>query len=356
MSRRSLLSLFMGSALAVSASIGAATVHHGVVSAANNSNFKACLVVGGTTVNDKSFAQATWEGLQMAHSKLGVTVKYVTSNSPNDYQPNMEAMYSQHCNLIYTIGFDFGDTTAAAAKAHPDQKYAIEDYSYSPPSSEPNVQQIIFQTDQAAFLAGYVSAGVTKTGKLGTYGGQKFPTVTIFMNGFEEGMNYYNHVHKAHVQLLGWNDKTQNGLFTGDFVNEDNGRRVTESLLQQGADIILPVAGQVGLGSTAAVKAAGKGMVVWVDTDGCVSSPENCSVLLTTVEKHMAPASFNTVKKALNGKFKGGNVYVGTLKNKGVGIAPYHDLKSKVPAALQKEVKTVQKEIISGKIKIDKWK
>jgi basic membrane protein A len=175
------------------------------------------------------------------------------------------------------------------------------------------------------------------------------------MDGFAEGANYYNHVHGTHVQTLGWNPKTQTGLFTGDFTDEAKGRTTTQSLMGQGADIILPVAGSVGLGTVAAVKAARRGAVVWVDSDGCKTDPPDCPYFLTTIEKHMAPGAYDTVKNALHGHFQGG-LYTGTLKNGGVGIAPYHDWAGKVPKKLQSEVAALKPAIVSGKININNWK
>jgi basic membrane protein A len=176
------------------------------------------------------------------------------------------------------------------------------------------------------------------------------------MDGFAEGANYYNHVHHTNVQVLGWNAKTQTGLFTNDFTDEAKGKTTTQSLMGQGADIILPVAGSVGLGTVAAVKSAGKGSIVWVDSDGCKTDPKDCKYYLTTVEKVMTPGAYNTIKSVVNGKFKGGTLYTGTLKNGGVNIAPYHQFGSKVPSSLKKEVASLKKQIISGKLNINKWK
>jgi basic membrane protein A len=312
-------------------------------------------VLTDTTLYDKSFNEATWNGLQQAQKSFGVRIKYTTAQSPSDYQPNLEAAHTQGCNVIFAISFTYGDLVAKEAKLYPKQHFAIVDYSYSPPSQYPNVRQLVFATDQAAFQAGYLSAGMTKTGKIGTFGGQKQPPVDLFMDGFVEGANYYNHVHHTHVQVLGWNPKTQTGLFTGDFTDEAKGRTTTQSLMGQGADIILPVAGSVGLGTVAAVRAAGRGAVIWVDSDGCKTDPGDCKYFLTTIEKHMAPGAYDTVKAALHGKFKGG-LYTGTLKNGGVGIAPYHQWAGKVPKKLQREVAALKPAIISGKIKIGQWK
>jgi basic membrane protein A len=320
----------------------------------SQTNFLVCLATPGNTLFDKSFAQNVWEGFQKAEKELGVKTKAVTSSQATDWAPNIEALVSEKCDLIVTIGFAFGDVTAAAAKKYPEQKFVIVDYNYDNPNDYPNVKQIIFQIDEATFLAGYLSAGMTQTGKLGTFGGEKFPTVTLFMDGFAAGMHYYNKQHNASVQLLGWDTGTQTGLFTGDFINQDNGRRTTETLLQQGADIIMPVAGPVGLGATAAIRDAGKGLVVWVDSDGCVAAEEYCSLFLTSAEKRLSVVVFDAIKETMEGKFESG-IYIGTLANGGVGISPYHDLSAKVTAQLDQEMTIVRQDVIDGKVKISDW-
>jgi len=196
---------------------------------------------------------------------------------------------------------------------------------------------------------------MTKTGKVATFGGEKLPTVTIYMDGFWDGVQYYNSKHHTHVTVLGWNEKSQSGQFTNSFTNLTMGQTVTQQFITEGADIIFPVAGGVGLGAAKAVQdadnAAGtqKVNMMWVDTDGCISASQYCKYFITSVEKGIQPAVKTAVLSAANGTFKGGT-YVGTLANGGVTLAPYHDFASKVPASLQAEIKTIKQEIISGKI------
>src|SRR5512143_1546620 len=213
-------------------------------------------------VDDKSFNASAWKGVQDAMSQLGVDGKYLESKDQSDYAKNIQQFLSENDDLIITVGFLLGVDTATAAKANPNQKFAIVDYTYPdcfPGATEgkdcgsstdlTNVRGLAFQTDQAAMLAGYLAAGMTKTGKIGTFGGIKIPTVTIFMKGFEAGAKYYNAKHGTAVTVLGWDDAKQDGLFTGNFNSTDDGKSFATSLVQEGADIILPVAGPVGLGS-----------------------------------------------------------------------------------------------------------
>ncbi len=143
----------------------------------------------------------------------------------------------------------------------------------------------MFNTVQDGFLGGYLAAGMTKTGKVATFGGIELPTVTIYMDGYWDGVQYYNQKHGTHVQVLGWNEQTQKGSFTGDFTNQTKGQTLTQTFISEGADIIFPVAGNVGLGAAKAVQqadaAAGSQKVnmMWVDVDGCVSAATVLQVL-----------------------------------------------------------------------------
>jgi basic membrane protein A len=214
---------------------------------------------------------------------------------------------------------------------------------------------LVFNTVQDGFLGGYLAAGMTKTNKVATFGGIKLPTVTIYMDGFWDGVQYYNTQHHTHVTVLGWNEQTQAGSFSNSFTNLTAGQTITQQFIQEGADIIFPVAGGVGLGAAKAVQdydnTAGSQKVnmMWVDTDGCVSAAQYCKYFITSVEKGIQSAVKTAVLSAANGTFSG-STYIGTLANGGVGLAPYHDFASTVPASLQSELNTIKQDIINGTI------
>lgn len=313
-------------------------------------SFKACMVTDTGGIDDRSFNASSWQGVKDAAQAFGIDSKYLQSKSNSDYVPNINAFMQQDCGVIVTVGFLMGDATQSAAKDNPDQKFAIVDYSYSPPLK--NVRALVFNTAQAAFLGGYLAAGMTKTGTVATFGGQKLPTVTIYMDGFYDGVQYYNQKQHKNVKVLGWNEKTQNGTFTGDFTDQGKGQQVTQTFLRQGADIVFPVAGNVGLGAAKAVQqAGGKANMLWVDTDGCVSAPQYCKYFISSVVKGIAVSVKQAIKQAKGGDFAGGN-YVGTLENGGTGLAPYHQWDSKVPDALKAQLKQVKQGIINGTIKV----
>jgi basic membrane protein A len=211
------------------------------------------------------------------------------------------------------------------------------------------VEGQVFKTDQAAFLAGYLAAGMTKTGKIGYFGGAKIPTVTYFGVGFQMGMEHYNEVHGTNVELIGWDNETGEGLFTGDFADLTKGKEATESLFDEGVDIFIPVGGLIGSPGLAVARERG-GYGIWVDVDGVKLFPDDSDVILTSVMKKMDNSVYAVIKDTMDGNFNGCGVYVGDLANDGVGIAPYHDLDSEVPDELKAEIEELRQAIISGEI------
>ncbi|MEU5722981.1 BMP family ABC transporter substrate-binding protein [Micromonospora sp. NPDC047738] len=312
--------------------------------------YSACMVTDVGGIDDKSFNTSAWAGLQEAKkANDNIDIKYVASKAEADYEVNLTGFVNQKCDFILAVGGLMADATKKAATANPNQQFGIVDSN----PGVANVYPMQFDTAQAAFQAGYLAAGMSKTGKVGTYGGLPIPPVTIFMDGFADGVAYFNKTKSKTVQVLGWDKATQKGSFTNDFTKQDEGKKVSDALVAQGADIIMPVAGGAGLGTTAAAQASGgKYSVIWVDTDGCKSTP-NCPALVTTVVKNIQDAVKDAVLKAAGGeKLQATPGFVGTLANNGVSIAPFHDFDSKVPADLKAEVDKIKADIAAGTITV----
>ncbi|CAB4871635.1 unannotated protein [freshwater metagenome] len=239
-----------------------------------------------------------------------------------------------------------------AAKEDRSQNFSVLDATLhdgaDPPNpSDSNVEEITFATGQAAFLAGYLAAGVTKTGVIGTYGGLQIPTVTVFMDGLSAGIKKYNEDHSTSVKLLGWDGA--NGSFVGNFTDRVAGQTITRQFIAAGADIIMPLGGGASLGTVAEFreKQYADRSIIWADVDGCTTLPGDCKYFLTTVEKRLDNAVFEAIKSAVNDDFKG-TVRTETLKNDGVGLAPFHTFDSRVPASLKKELAKYRSKIIAG--------
>ena len=173
----------------------------------SSSDYKACMVSDAGGWDDKSFNESSYKGLMNAKDSLGVETQTAESTSVSDFAPNINNMVTQGCDLIITVGFMLAPATGAAAKENPDTDFAIVDSTAQDADGNPieveNVKPLEFNTAEAAFLAGYLAAGMTETGKVATYGGVDIPTVTIFMDGYVDGVAHYNEVHGEDVQVMG---------------------------------------------------------------------------------------------------------------------------------------------------------
>lgn len=313
--------------------------------------FSACQVTDTGGVDDKGFNETAWKGVQDAETSLGVEGKLLESSAETDYEPNINSFIEQGCDIIITVGFLLGDATKEAAEANPDQKFSIVDFAYDP--ALPNVLGQVYATDEAAFLAGYLAAGMSQSGIVGTFGGINIPPVTIFMDGFHRGVAYYNAEKDASVMVLGWDPESREGLFTNNFDSLDDGRAFAQNLYEEGADIVMPVAGPVGLGSAALADELGVDAlkIIGVDADQYLTDPAKKHVYLTSVLKRMDATVIEAIKAAMAGAFES-PVLVGTLANDGVGLAPFHDMEDMVPDELKQELDTIGKGIMDGSISV----
>ncbi len=322
-------------------------------SAAAGEPYTACMVTDTGGIDDRSFNASAWAGLQAAKTaQSNVEPKYVASTAQEDYEPNLRAFVTQKCKFILSVGGLMGDATKKVAAENTSQQFGIVDAAIPGAS---NVYPMQFATDEAAFLAGYLSAGYSKSGKVATYGGLKIPPVTVFMDGFVDGVAHYNKQKSKNVQVLGWDKAKQNGTFAETFVDQNKGKSITNTFVAQGADVIMPVAGGTGLGTADVAKASGgKTSVVWVDLDGCKSAAQYCDVFLTTVVKNITDAVEQAVAAgASNQPLPADPGYLGTLENNGVSLAPYNSFDSKIDAALKSEVDKLKADIIAGTVKVE---
>ncbi|APX32489.1 BMP family ABC transporter substrate-binding protein [Brachybacterium sp. P6-10-X1] len=325
----------------------------------SSSDYKACMVSDSGGWDDKSFNESSYNGLLAAEKNLGVETASAESTTTSDFAPNINNMVTEGCDLVITVGFLLAPATGNAAQANEDTNFAIVDSTAQDADGNPieleNVKPIEFNTAEAAFLAGYLAAGMTETGKVATYGGMNIPTVTIFMDGYVDGVAYYNETKDDDVQVLGWNKETQEGSIVGTFEDQSKGKAVSDEFYNAGADIIMPVAGPVGAGTLASAKEGDDRTVIWVDADGYEtnSSDEAAQeVILTSVMKEMTTAVEDVITTSSEGEFDA-KPYVGTLANGGVGLAPFHEYEDDVPAELVTELDALKQDIIDGKVTVE---
>ena len=298
--------------------------------------------VGG--VDDASFNQNTWDGLQRAQEELGVQAQFIESQAQADYEKNITEFAEQDYDLIITVGFLLGDATAKMAEQYPDTNMAIIDVVYDPPI--PNVAGIAFNVDEAAFPIGYLAAGWASLQdpgdpQVGYVAGMQIPPVEQFIVAYEAGVDYYNQQKGANVQ--------SKGVYVGDFEAPDQGKIQGQSLIDEGVDVIFGVGGKTGNGGIAAAKENGK-WGIGVDVDQYFTLPNEKDILITSCMKRLDNAVYGVVELLTEGEFPAGGVYVGTLENEGVGLAPYHDYEDQIPDELKQEVNDIVEGVKNGEI------
>jgi len=287
--------------------------------------------VGG--INDQSFNQSAWEGLQRAKKELGAKVSYQESKQDADYPANLETLYDAGNDLIWGIGFKMGDTILKAAKQNPNQKYAIIDYTYGD-KTPPNVIGVVFAAEEGAFLAGYIAAKMSKTNSIGFVGGMSVPVVHAFQYGFKAGAKFANPKITIFEQ------------YAESFTDAAKGKAIANQMLSKNADVVFQAAGAVGDGVIEAVKEKNK-MAVGVDRDQNYLAPKN---VITSSMKRVDNAIFNVVSDLAKGNFKGGTTINYGLKDGAVDVAP--TTSKMIPTELMKEVSDLKLKIADGKIKV----
>ncbi len=319
--------------------------------------FKPCMVSDAGGFDDKSFNQLGYEGLQKAAGELGVDFKAVESSSESDYAPNLQSLVDDGCKLIITVGFALAAAAGESAAANPEIEYVsiddMVDNDFDGKTDQPNIKPIIFDTAQAAFMAGYASASYSTAKKVGTFGGMNFPTVSIFMDGFKQGVEYWNKEKSDNVQVIGW-DGTD-GVFTGGFEANQDAINAAQGIVDQGVDVLLPVGGPIYQSAASVIRSSGREIaLVGVDADVFETDPSVGDLLLTSIRKLIDVGVEDAVMAAGKGSFDA-TPFIGTLENEGVGLAPFHDFESKVSPDLQGELDKIKAGIIDGSITVKSY-
>ena len=284
--------------------------------------------VGG--VNDGSFNQSAWEGLQRAPKELGVEAKYLESKTDADYKPNIETFVDEDYDLIICIGYALADALKAESASNPDVKFAIVDDASLADVS--NVTSLMFEQAQVSYLAGYVAGKTSKSNTVGIVLGMATDLMNQFGYGYTAGVLDAN----ASAKVLQAN--------ANSFADTATGKTAANNMVTNGADVIFQVAGGTGLGVIDACKEA-KIWAIGVDSDQSSIAPET---ILTSAMKRVDNAVFDVTKELVEGKLEGG-VKTYTLADEGVDLAPGTE---NINLEVVKEVEELKKKIVSGDLKV----
>ena len=318
-------------------------------------DYKACASFDASGLGDKGFNDLAMKGLEAAKAE-GFQTAYTEATGAADYVSNIQRLMDEGCQAIVVVGFEQTQAAVDATLANEDIAFAQVDATWDEAANGPtpaNFTGLDFQVDEAATLAGYLAAGFSQAKKIGTYGGEQYSGVTRFMDGYYAGIKIYNERKGTAAKLLGWDAPKQRGTFVGGdnpWGDLAKGEQLAKQFLDQGADIVGPVAGATGNASIKAMAAADK-WAIGVDTDQALSLPEYSKAILTSAEKRIDVAVLDVIRKNAGGDM-GGENYIGTLANGGVAISPFHDLDSQIPADLKAEVEQLSADIASGALNV----
>lgn len=300
------------------------------------SKIKVGMVTDTGGINDQSFNQSAWEGLQKIRDEIGkdkIEVKYLESKQDADYATNIETFCDEGQDLIIGTGFNLADAIKQAATDYPDQNFAIVDYSYGDEQPK-NIKSILFNDQEASYLVGVIAAKMSKTNKIGFIGGKKSDVIGRFEYGYKGGATSVNKDIKVLSQ------------YADSFTDSAKGKAIANQMQSEGADVIFTAAGDVGTGAIEAAKENSK-YAIGVDRDQNSLAPEN---VITSSMKRVDNAVINIVKDLNDGKYTSGDVVVYGLKDDGVGIAPTTD--KLVDSKILDEVNLIKDKIINGEIKV----
>jgi basic membrane protein A len=313
---------------------------------------KVGLVTDTGGVNDKSFNQSAWAGVQKAMTDLGLDAKFVESKQTTDYETNIDSFASQNYDVIITVGFLMGDATANKAKQYPKIKFAIIDNSYFPTKGQAycdetikdcykdggltNVTSLMFQEDQVGFLAGVLAAGMTKTGTICSVAGMQIPPVERYVIGYQNGAKWY----KPTTNEL--------NVYIPSFTDPATGKQTGVTMISQGCDVVFGVGGNTGNGGLLAAKEANL-MAIGVDVDQYNTYPEVQSALISSAMKNVDVAVYNYLKSVV-AKTDSAGAVTANISNGGVGLAPFHDWDSKIPADVKTKIQAATDGLKNGSI------
>jgi len=300
--------------------------------------------VGG--IEEKFHTALAWQGIQESKNLITLEAAYKESATEADYATLLEEFAAKDTDLTFVIGRTMAPALAQVAASHPDAAYAIVDAE----SNAPNVRGITFEVTPPSYMAGYLAGGMSKTGVVCVYGSEDTENVTDYMTGFVNGADYYRRQNGVDLQILGWDVYEMDGILLNESAPEEAGYHVAMDLFDRNCDVIFAVAQEAAKGSARAAQEEHK-MFIGATVDWYEVFPEYGNVTLTSVMEKTDKAVFDNIVAFAAGSFEGGKNYVGTLKNLGVGLAPYHQFDDRVPQRMQEEINQVRNNILTGHLR-----
>jgi basic membrane protein A len=311
-----------------------------------------CFVTDVNGLDDNGLNALTWKGIERAQDQFGIQAKSVESKDAASYEADVDGMVSQGCDLIVSAGAGMADAVSSAAAANQSQQFLLVGAPAG--GGTGNLRSLVFDTDQPAFLAGFLAAGATRTGKIAMFGAAEDEATDSIMDAFSRGVDYYMKQHEATTTLLGWDPASR----TGEFVGEAGVAQATESFLSEGADIILPLGGKAATAALKPVADNGRAYAIGSYTDWSRTSSQYSDFIMTSILVNADDATLEVIDSLVNGSFSGGEASL-SLADRGVGLG---SIFVRAPSSsadvmtwledLKVEMKQVESGVASGEIDI----
>lgn len=333
------LQVFVAAILIASALLPACTPS--AVECSSEDVFCVGLVTDIGKINDKSFNQSAWEGVQQAQRELGAQVQYIETADPRDYAKNISTFGEAGYDVIVTVGFSLGDATAAAAATYPQVDFIGVDQFQS--TIIEGVTGLNFPEDKAGFLVGALAALMSQSHRIGAVcGTDGVPPVWRLGEGYKAGA--------AHADSLTGTNTKVTVLYHSNadkaFIDPEWGAATASSMVEQGSDVIFGCGGLTGNGAITAAAQAGA-FAIGVDSDQYLTLPAAAPRMLSSALKLITPGVFQLIKLSREGSFPSGN-YPGE-----VGYAPFHDLENEVPVQVKEIMEEIHAGLMDGSITTD---
>jgi basic membrane protein A len=289
-------------------------------------------------VDDKSFNQSAWEGVQRARDEMGAQVDFIETKDAKDYEANMDLFVNQNYDIIVTVGFAAGEATAIAAEKYPDIDFIGVDQFQAPDATKPNLAGLLFNEDKSGFLAGALAAQLSQSGIIaGVYGTDLVPPVVAFKVGYENGAVYIN----PEIEVI---STFHPGGLDVAFTDPEWGASTAKQAMDLGADVVFGAGGKTGNGALGETANNPGKFCIGVDFDQWITAPEAHPCLVSSAMKLISPSVLDLIKLSSEGNLPAGN-FLGPVE-----LAPFHDFEDTVPQAVKDTLAQIDAGLKDGSI------
>ncbi len=309
------------------------------------SDLKTCLLPSKGKSENPGLNKMASDAMNRASKELQVPTIPTPAPSTDDDSDVLDKLIEQGCTFVVGIGHEAAWEIEGYFSLQKEVQFLV--VNDPEPKLSEDIKPLSFEPAQASFLAGYAAAAMTTTGKVGTFLGSDNASASFIADGFAEGISAYNNRNGTAIELIGWSTHKREGEVVDDPKDKEAVKKATKSLLDSGADVVMPISSQVGTEVLEVIKAKENAMAIWHDVDGAAAFPDYAPIILTSVLVNAENSIFDIIKLSKEQKFDI-EEHIGDLKNGGVGLAPWHEFEKRVPEDVKKDIQSLSDDLTSN--------